>query len=90
MRFDKNHKVIIGTLNKDEAIPYITEFLPEESRRHKRCISVAHNEIVIRFLDNNAGSKAMVEFWQSAIHRHNKALENIDEREKTVKEKYDL
>lgn len=69
MKFDAHHKVIPGTLNKDEACSYIT-FLEIERRRHERNIWQA------RWLCGEW--LALKEFWESAILRHQEDIGEID------------
>lgn len=84
MKFDKNHKVIIDTLNKDEAKHYI-DFLVREKHRHGDEVDTCtENVFTLQRLI------IISEFWQSAIRRHKEDIMDIDCLIKTVKEKFEL
>lgn len=72
MKFNKNHKTKIETLNELEAGVYLN-FLSLERHRHETTVEVCI---------------AWIELWQSELARQQEDLEKIDERVKEVKNKY--
>ena len=74
MKFDKEHKTIIKTLNILEAKEYLL-FLIEEKGRH--------NETLIR-------CKAKVELWNSELQRQIEEMDKINKRIKEIKKRLGL
>ena len=69
MRFNKQNKVIIKTLDRDEAKAFIA-FLDDERNRHRRALWQSERSL-----------KSMVacgKFWQTAGKRHQQDIADID------------
>lgn len=77
MEFDKKtHKIKDWhLLSKEEARAYI-EFLNKENLRHAENIQDAEEEAFGYSMQRNLFNNAMVEFYKSAIRRHEEHLPN--------------
>lgn len=85
MKFDKHHKVILSTLNKEEAEQFII-FLLLEKNRHIDAIFVA--EQCIKIYEDRA-EQPMRRLFRSEILRHKEDIEDIDKLIARVKEKFE-
>ena len=85
MDFDKDHKVIIDTLNEEEANDFLV-FLADEAVRHQEAIKNAQG--YIDELHTAEGWPSLIKFYKSAIYRHQKDIEGIDIVTKKVKEMF--
>ena len=84
IKFGKNDKVEnLGILTKEEAEAYIY-FLDDEKWRHRDAIDTAG------WVVDGESSKALVAFYQSAIRRHKKDIEEIDVLISTLKGFYGI
>ena len=89
MKFNKHHKVIIDTLNKEEGEDraYI-DFLLGERERHEaeiweaRLLKSLHQPLT-------GYKKAKRRLYNSAIRRHKEDIEDIDKLIAQVKEKFE-
>ena len=95
MDFDNTtHKVIIDSLNLDEAKACI-EFLLAERARHIKNIDEIEYEVVcinavIPLNVNRAHWQALKEFWESAIKRHEEDIADIDKLVEMVKDRFKI
>lgn len=80
MEFDKEAKVIIDTLSREEALDYI-EFLEIEIERHRDAVNGACR---YRYYSN----KVVRKLWDSAIDRHEQDIEKAQKRIDTVRIKF--
>ena len=88
MKFNKTtHKVIIASLTPIEARAYV-EFLLEERARHYKEIGKGKQRILYLNHRSMMVSIASIEFWQSAITRHQGDIKEIDYLIKQVTEMY--
>jgi len=81
MKFNKDFKVIIDSLEWDDTVAYI-EFLGDEICRHQGEVNRAGHKI--------ARNKALIEFWESAIERHKLDVENALILIREVRDKFNL
>jgi len=78
MRFNKNHKVILDTLNKIEAKAFVA-FLAGEKVRHQMNIYECGDYIEKhRRKGNTEFDRASIQFWQSEVLRHQDDISGID------------
>ena len=88
MKFDENDKVELDSINRLQAVAYIS-FLYAERSRH-----IVNAEEARRIQDycilSNDYSVAWVEFWKSAERRHLKDIEMINLRIKEVQKRFGL
>ena len=81
MKFDKVHKVIIGTLTKEQA-PYVIYFLEDEIVRHKKAIEEADFMWSMR--------QIIGEIYDSAHIRHQEEIDKAVHKIERVKEMFGL
>ena len=81
MKFDTHHKVILDTLNKDEARDFL-DFLWDELWRHQDCIVSAERGKALR--------PRIAPVYASAITRHKENVKDITRLIKRVKEQFEI
>ena len=86
MKFNKHHKVILSSMNREDAKDFI-KFLQREQQRHAVAILDAYKEKIWGYAE---GRLAYVEFWQSAIIRHQEDLAGIFKLIERVKKRFNL
>lgn len=87
MKFNPlTHKVILSTLNKEEAEHYII-FLLLERFRHGDCILIAGKS---KGMYRDKGDRPMRALFDSAILRHSTDIGDIDTLIKEVRAKFNL
>lgn len=95
MQFNNDHKVLLDTMSTTEARAYIS-FLLDERRRHEGDrVECEENKSASRdrFGHDTEGvqlAEALVEFWDSAIKRHQLDIDDIDTLVRKVKERFNL
>ena len=83
MKFDKNHKVILKSLTKEEAIVFKDKFLNgEETMRHRRAMWDAERGI--------RETQIIAEVYKNAIVRHDEDLDSIEETIRQLKELFKI
>ena len=78
MKFDTQHKVLMDSISEDEAKMYIC-FLSDERARHEDEIEECNRVIHGLGYWRPSYWSASVEFWQSAVQRHEEDIMDIDE-----------
>ena len=81
MRFNKDHKVDIKTLNIFNARGYIN-FLQKERERHENDGATCGTYIIELLTE--------IDLWKSAIKRHQGDVKDIDKLIKQVSDKFNL
>ena len=81
MRFDKNNKVIPGTLTLEEAREF-DAWLGEEIWRHERCVMEACDQKLTRLI--------IAPILESASVRHQEAIEGIIKLRIKLRELFEL
>ena len=84
MKFTDEKKVIISSMDKDEAKSFLM-FLARERDRHENEEKMARLQVY-----NNSKNTSYAEFWQTAEIRHRWDIEDLDRKVIQVKDMFGL
>ncbi len=85
MKFGKDHKAILSTLEGDEVEAYIN-FLTREKIRHQQAIDDSGEAIAHFADDKTVWARTVVKLEQSAIRRHEHDINQAEERIRKTRE----